>query len=67
MYDRNLRYAAGRCPARRLLPRALNLAAHEAGLLAELVSHRLPLSAGPDAYRRFGAREAGWLKVVFEG
>lgn len=67
IYDRNLRYAAGRCPARRLLPRALDLAVHDAGLLAELVSHRLPLSAGAEAYRRFGAREAGWTKVVFEG
>lgn len=28
------------------------------------VSHRLPLSEGPDAYRRFEAREAGALKMV---
>ncbi len=65
LYDRNLTYAAGRCPARRFLPEALTMAAEEAALLGTLVSHRLPLSDGPEAYRRFGAREPGWHKVVF--
>jgi threonine dehydrogenase-like Zn-dependent dehydrogenase len=65
LYDRNLTYAAGRCPARRLLPEALDMAVEEASLLATLVSHRLPLDRGPEAYRRFGAREEGWHKVVF--
>jgi alcohol dehydrogenase len=66
MYDRNLRYATGRCPARHFMPRALELAARDGELLAGLVSHRLPLSDGAEAYRRFGAREEGWMKVVFE-
>lgn len=66
LYDRNLTYASGRCPARRLLPEALALAGREQDLLRSLVSHRLPLEAGPEAYRRFGAREPGWVKVVFE-
>ncbi|MEJ2539926.1 MAG: alcohol dehydrogenase catalytic domain-containing protein [Gemmatimonadota bacterium] len=65
LYDRNLAYAAGRCPARRLLPAALRMAEEESDLLATLVSHRLPLERGPEAYRRFGAREAGWHKVVY--
>jgi threonine dehydrogenase-like Zn-dependent dehydrogenase len=64
IYDRNLTYAAGRCPARRMLPAALELAQRDAGLLGELISHRLPLSAGVEAYRRLAAREEGWAKVV---
>jgi threonine dehydrogenase-like Zn-dependent dehydrogenase len=64
LYNRNLTYAAGRCPARRLLPSALRFASIEYELLHSLISHRLPLSQGPDAYRRFGAREPGWLKVL---
>jgi threonine dehydrogenase-like Zn-dependent dehydrogenase len=64
LYDRNLRYSAGRCPARHYLPTSLELAARDAELLASLISHRLPLSEGVEAYRRFAAREGGWTKVV---
>jgi threonine dehydrogenase-like Zn-dependent dehydrogenase len=64
MYDRNLTYAAGRCPARRLLPDALSLALRETQLLATLISHRLPLDEGVDAYRQLAARAEGWAKVV---
>src|SRR5690606_25623165 len=67
LYDRNLTYAAGRCPARRILPGALEAAAHDAQLLAELITHRLPLAEGVDAYRRLAAREAGWGKGVMRG
>jgi threonine dehydrogenase-like Zn-dependent dehydrogenase len=65
IYDRNLRYAAGRCPARYYLPTSLQLAARDEALIGTLLSHRLPLSDGIDAYRRFAAREEGWTKVVF--
>ena len=64
IYDRNLRYAAGRCPVRHYMPQALALAQRDAALISELISHRLPLSQGVDAYRRFAAREEGWAKVV---
>jgi len=66
IYDRNLHYAGGRCPARAMLPAALSLARRDQARLARLVSHRLPLSRGVEAYRRFAAREEGWTKVVFE-
>ena len=65
MYDRNLTYAAGRCPARRYMPQALELAVRERDRLDRLVSHHLPLAEGVEAYRRFAAREPGWNKVVF--
>lgn len=64
LYDRNLRYGAGRCPARHYMPAALDLAAREAELLGTLISHQLPLSDGVEAYRRFAAREPGWNKVL---
>ncbi len=64
IYDRNLRYASGRCPARHYLPGSLELARRDAALIGVLVSHRLPLAEGVEAYRRFAAREAGWNKVV---
>lgn len=65
IYNGNLRYASGRCPARRHLPASLELALREQDLLATLISHRLPLSQGLEAYRSFGARAPGWAKVVF--
>jgi threonine dehydrogenase-like Zn-dependent dehydrogenase len=64
LYDRDLTYAAGRCPARRILPAALELARRDAQLLADLISHRLPLAEGVGAYRRIASREEGWAKVV---
>lgn len=64
LYDRNLRYAAGRCSARHYLPTALEMAAEDPQLFRTLVSHELPLAKGVDAYRRFAAREEGWTKVV---
>lgn len=65
LYDRNLTYGAGRCPARRFLPEALALAQRDAEWLTPLITHRLSLDAAPEAYRAFGAREEGWGKVVF--
>lgn len=64
IYDRNLRYAAGRCPARHYLPSSLALAERDHALLATVISHRLPLAQGVDAYGRFARREPGWSKVV---
>src|SRR5690606_8370884 len=64
IYDWNLRYAGGRCPARAYMPRALELARRDEALIAPLISHRLPLSEGVDAYRSFADRRPGWTKVV---
>jgi threonine dehydrogenase-like Zn-dependent dehydrogenase len=64
IYDRNLTYAGGRCPARHYMPASLELAARDQDLLRALISHRLPLSDGVEAYRSFAAREEGWAKVV---
>lgn len=66
LYDRNLTYAAGRCPARRILPDALHFAGENEAAIAEMITHRLPLADGIEAYRRLAAREQGWGKVVLE-
>jgi len=65
LYDRNLTYRAGRCPARRYLEPLLELVAARRWPLGELVSHRLPLAEAPAAYAAFDRREPGWTKVVF--
>lgn len=64
IYDRNLSYAGGRCPARHYMPASLELAKRDQDLLRALISHRLPLAQGVEAYRSFAAREDGWAKVV---
>ena len=65
LYDKNLTYRAGRCPARALLPRGLELVASNRVPLGELISHRLPLADAPSAYAAFDRRDRGWTKVVF--
>lgn len=65
LYDKNLTYRAGRCPARAYLDRALTLVGSSRFPFAELVSHRLSLESAPEAYAAFDRREAGWSKVVF--
>ncbi len=64
IYDRNLRYSAGRCSARHYMPASLAWAERDEALIGTLVSHRLPLTEGVEAYRRFAARDPGWIKVL---
>jgi threonine dehydrogenase-like Zn-dependent dehydrogenase len=65
LYDKNLTYRAGRCPARAYLERALALLAAGRFPFAALVSHRLALAEAPASYAAFDRREPGWTKVVF--
>jgi threonine dehydrogenase-like Zn-dependent dehydrogenase len=64
IYDRNLRYAGGRCPARALIPEALRFMQRDTELLRSLISHRMPLAEGVEAYRMFAERREGCTKVV---
>ncbi len=63
-YDKNLTYRAGRCPARRLLPRALELVRSRRLDLGAIVSHRLPLSEAPRGYELFDRKLEGCTKVL---
>ena len=64
LYDRNLTYRAGRCPARSLMERTLPLVAERRLDLAAIVSHRLPLEEGVQAYDLFDRRADGCTKVL---
>ncbi len=64
-YDKNLTYAAGRCPARRYVERLLWGLSERRWDPTPIISHRLPLAAGQDAYRMFAERREGCTKVVF--
>ena len=63
-YDKNLTYRAGRCPARRMMDRTLALVGERRLGLDAIVSHRLSLEDGVEAYRMFDERRDGCTKVV---
>jgi threonine dehydrogenase-like Zn-dependent dehydrogenase len=64
LYDKNLTYRAGRCPARHYLDRLMPLVHARRTDLAALISHRLPLAEAPHAYDLFDRRLEGCTKVV---
>jgi threonine dehydrogenase-like Zn-dependent dehydrogenase len=68
-YNRNLTYRAGRCPVRSYLDRLVREV--ESGSLtipvSQIVTHaQVPLSDGPDAYRRFSQREEDCVKILLD-
>lgn len=65
-YNKNITYSTGRCPARQLMPEILGFVESGAYPFAEIISHRLKLEDGPDAYERFASREPGMMKVILE-
>ncbi len=64
LYDKNLTYRTGRCPARFYMDRLLELATRKTADLKRLISHRLPLNQGPHAYDLFDRRAEGCTKVM---
>ncbi|MES1245659.1 MAG: alcohol dehydrogenase family protein [Acidobacteriota bacterium] len=64
IYDRNLTYRAGRCPARSYMDRLLQLLNSRKYDLGALISHRLGLEEGPRGYDLFDRRVDGCTKVV---
>ncbi len=66
VYDKNLTYRAGRCPARAMMDSTLPLALSNTWPLEDVFTHRVPLEFGPDAYRLFGERRDGCIKVLLE-
>ncbi|MCP3920418.1 MAG: alcohol dehydrogenase catalytic domain-containing protein [bacterium] len=65
-YDKNLTYRAGRCSARAMMQRALGLMTSGVIDPSPMITHRMPLSAGPNAYALFAARAEGCQKIVLE-
>ena len=46
--------------------RLAELIHHDRAKPSQIISHRLKLSEGPDAYKQFDARADGWTKVVLK-
>ena len=63
-FQKGLRMASGQTNVKQYNRRLCELIAKGKAKLSFVVSHRLPLEQGPDAYRHFDAREQGWTKVV---
>ena len=64
-YDKNLTFRIGRCPARSLMEGLIPLVGRRSDL-ASIVTHRLPLARGSDAYRTFDGRLDGCVKLALE-
>ena len=63
-YDKNRTYRNGRCPARHYMERLLPLVQSKKYDFSKVISHRLPLSEGVQAYRIFDEKLDGCSKVV---
>lgn len=64
-YDRNLTWRIGRAPARSLMEGLLPMVRRRRRELAALITHRIPLAEGREAYALFDAKRDGCLKVAF--
>lgn len=56
----------GRCPARAYMEKLLPIVRARRWPFASIITHRLPLSEGAEAYRMFEARQEGVIKVVLD-
>lgn len=64
LYDKNLTYRAGRCPARVFAEPALSIAERRRSDLESIVSHTMALEDAAAAYDLFDARRDGATKVI---
>ena len=64
VYDKNLTYRSGRCPARAYMNDLLPVVQRRHEDLAGLFTHQLPLADGAAAYEMFAARRDGCIKVL---
>jgi 2-desacetyl-2-hydroxyethyl bacteriochlorophyllide A dehydrogenase len=63
-YDKNLTFKTGRCPARHYMERSLTIARSGRFPLGSVISHRLPLEGGAEAYRIFAEKLDRCTKVI---
>lgn len=66
VYNKNITYKSGRCPARSLMETTLPIIASHQSLLSRLITHRMNLSEGPEAYEIFDQKKDGCIKIIFE-
>jgi threonine dehydrogenase-like Zn-dependent dehydrogenase len=65
-YDKNLTLRCGRCPARHYMEKLLPLVQEKQWPFTDIITHRLPLSQGVEAYRMFDKKLDGCIKVVLD-
>lgn len=66
IYDKNLTYRSGRCPARALAPKLISMARNHSDTLAGLFTHTYHLRDGKQAYQLFDKREDGCQKILLD-
>jgi threonine dehydrogenase-like Zn-dependent dehydrogenase len=67
LYDGNLTYKVGRCPARSLAEKVIPIARKHQGALRSLFTHRRPLAQGVEAYQMFESHSENCLKILLYG
>jgi 2-desacetyl-2-hydroxyethyl bacteriochlorophyllide A dehydrogenase len=65
-YDKNLTYRVGRCPARAYMERLAPFVRDGELEIDGVISHRVALAEGPDAYRLFDEKRDNCTKVVLK-
>ncbi len=63
-FSADLTFKIGLCPAKRLMPRLINLIRQGKAKPSQIITHRLPLSEGAHGYHMFANREPGVMKVL---
>lgn len=63
-YDKNLTLRVGRCPARHYMERLAPIVRDGDLGIGRIISHRMPLSEGAEAYRIFDEKRDGCTKVI---
>ena len=63
-FSRGQHMGSGQAPVKRYNRHLRDLILTGRARPSFLVSHELPLTEGPEAYRRFDERQDGWTKVV---
>ena len=66
LYLKELEFHIGLCSVQFELPTLLPLVASGRIAPANVITHRMPLSSGPEAYRLFASRADGVGKVVLD-
>jgi threonine dehydrogenase-like Zn-dependent dehydrogenase len=63
-YNKNLTYRVGRCPARHYMERLLPLVRERRLPITSIITHRMPLEEGVEAYRIFDEKFDRCIKIV---
>jgi threonine dehydrogenase-like Zn-dependent dehydrogenase len=64
VYNKNITYSSGRCPARSLMPEILPMIAQHKKILPFIFTHKMKLSDGVKAYNIFDKREDNCIKII---